>query len=121
MQRDHKGQPMTYWGGNPEGQSAPVDRLVMPPIEPRGVLPLDWVISAGFGTACVTCDGETIWQHVSDADFDTLWTVLDAEHEAMKLPEKDWRIHVIRPLYEGHWQRQSPGEWVLYKKGHGFA
>jgi hypothetical protein len=32
MQRDHKGQPMTYWGGNPDGQSAPCSSPCSPPL-----------------------------------------------------------------------------------------
>lgn len=41
----------------------------------------------------------------------------------------DWRWNaetmqcrgLIGALAEGHWQRQAPGEWVMYEKGQGFA
>jgi len=93
--------------------ATPVDCIVMPPLEPRHVLSLDKVIAVGLGAAFVTRDGETIWN--------TLWTVQQAEDEAAKEPERDWRIHLIGPLAEGHWQRQDAGTWVMYEKGEGFA
>ena len=91
------------------------------PIEPRHILPMDIVIAVGFGAAYVSCDGETVWQEDCRADWTTLWTVQMAEDASVKDPEHDWRIHLVGPLAEGHWQRQSVGEWVMYSKGEGFA
>lgn len=91
------------------------------PLEPRHVLPMSKVIAVGFGAAYVTCDDETVWQEDLQADWDDLWTVAQAEQAAMANPNHDWRIHLIGPLAEGHWQRQSEGQWVMYAKGEGFA
>ena len=101
--------------------AARVEPIVMPPLEPRHVLQMDKVIAVGFGAAFVTCDGETIWQEDIRAEWDTLWNVKNAEDAALKDPDRDWRIHIIGPLAEGHWQRQAVGEWVMYEKGDGFA
>lgn len=91
------------------------------PLEPRHVLPLSKVIAVGFGVACVSCNGETIWQESIHAEWADLWTVQTAEELASKDPEQDWRIHLVGPLSEGHWQRQGVGEWVMYRRGEGFA
>jgi hypothetical protein len=91
------------------------------PIEPRHILPMDKVIAVGFGAAYVSCDGETIWHQSGDIDFAKLWPVQRAEDTAASNPYHDWRIHLVGPLAEGHWQRQGVGEWVMYAKGDGFA
>jgi len=101
--------------------ATPVDCIVMPQLEPRHVLSLDKVIAVGFGAAFVTRDGETIWQEDIRAEWNILWTVQQAEDEAAKEPERDWRIHLIGALAEGHWQRQDVATWVMYEKGEGFA
>jgi len=48
-------------------------------------------------------------------------TVQQAEVLAAQDPNHDWRIHLIAPLSECHYQRQGKELWVLYKKGQGFA
>lgn len=101
--------------------STPVEPIVMLPVEPRHVLPMEKVIAVGFGAAFVTCDGVTVWEENVHAEWDTLWSVQTAEDTAAKDPNHDWRIHLIGALAEGHWQRQSAGEWVMYAKGDGFA
>lgn len=95
--------------------------ILMEPLEPRRTLSMEKVICVGFGAAYVSCDGETVWQEHPEAEWDSLWTVQRAEHEAMNRPNADWRIHIIGPLHEGHWQRQGVGEWVMYEIGDGFA
>lgn len=35
--------------------------------------------------------------------------------------DHDWRIHLVAPLSERHYQRQGEKMWVLYEKGQGFA
>jgi hypothetical protein len=91
------------------------------PIEPRHILPMDKVIAVGFGAAYVSCDEETIWQEDARKKFSDCWPVSRAEQEAAARPDHDWRIHLVGPLSEGHWQRQGVGEWVMYAKGEGFA
>jgi len=92
----------------------------MPPIEAGRCLPMAKHIAVGFGAAYVTRDGVTVWQEPR-GEINDCWTVQRAEEEAMKDPDHDWRIHLVAALYEGHFQRQSPGEWVLYQRGEGFA
>ncbi len=33
----------------------------------------------------------------------------------------DWRISFETPLWDGEYQRHGPGQWVLVRKGPGFA
>lgn len=40
---------------------------------------------------------------------------------AKRDPDRDWRIHLVAPLSERHYQRQGEGRWILYEKGEGFA
>jgi len=95
--------------------------VVQEPIEPRSILPMSKVIAVGFGAAYVSRDGETFWQEDCRAEFESLWTVQRAEDTAANDPDHDWRIHLVGPLSEGHWQRQASGEWVMYAIGDGFA
>ena len=84
-------------------------------------LPMDAVIAVGFGYAAVTKNGEIIFMEVPEADEPDIWTCQDAEDAALQDPDNDWRIHLVGPLSERHYQRQGPGLWVLYEKGEGFA
>jgi hypothetical protein len=85
-------------------------------------LPLDSLIAVGFGYATVTKNGEEVYNEMDVMhDEDKLWTVQDAESIALKDTDNDWRIHLEAPMSERHYQRQSDGLWVLYKKGQGFA
>lgn len=91
------------------------------PIEPRQTLSLQKIIAVGFGCAAVSRDGETVWQEYAGMEYSDCWSVARAEQEATADPCHDWRIHIVGPLHEGHWQRQAVGEWVLYAVGDGFA
>ena len=88
-------------------------------------LPMDAMIAVGFGDANLTRDGEVVWDERSVAHiatgWDDFWTVERAEQEAAKDPDHDWRIHLVAPLSERHYQRQGEKHWVLYEKGIGFA
>jgi len=86
-------------------------------------LPLKSLIAVGFGYASVTKNGEEVYNEmdVEAKGWDDFWTAQDAENEALKDPDNDWRIHLVAPLSERHYQRQGDGLWVLYKKGIGFA
>ena len=82
------------------------------------VLPMDKLIAVGFGIATVTKDEEVIYDENSGCE---LWTALEAEDFAKEEPDHDWRIHLVAPLSERHYQRQGDNQWVLYEKGQGFA
>jgi hypothetical protein len=85
-------------------------------------LPLKSLIAVGFGGAYVTKNNEVVYdEQDSERNDKPLWRAQDAENEALKEPDNDWRIHLIAPLSERHYQRQDDGLWVLYKKGEGFA
>lgn len=85
------------------------------------VLPMDAIIAVGFGMAQLTCNGDVIYDEHDCNDEDEIITVADAESMAAKTPVADWRIHLVAPLSERHYQRQGDQHWVLYKKGTGFA
>ncbi|WP_025899087.1 hypothetical protein [Sneathiella glossodoripedis] len=86
------------------------------------ILPLDkgGVIAVGFGSATLTKNNQTVYceTEVTEENF---MTFQEAEEIASNEPENDWRIHLIAPLSERHYQRQGEGHWVLYEKGMGFA
>lgn len=90
-----------------------------------GILPLEALIAVGFGYAAVTKNHKEVYNEndvPDDAPLpDSFWTVQRAEDEALKDPDNDWRIHLVAPLSERHYQRQGNGHWVLYQKGEGFA
>jgi len=104
---------------------------IMPPIEDghggclncgyqHDILPMDQIIAVGFGYAAVTKNDKEI--HVESNDYEEKdWTAQDAELLAEKEPNNDWRIHLVAPLSERHYQRQGNNNWVLYEKGIGFA
>ena len=83
----------------------------------HSTLPMDSTIAVGFGYAGVTKNGKEIYNE----NGDELWTVQDAENEALKDEDNDYRIHLVAPLSERHYQRQGKNNWVLYEKGMGFA
>lgn len=86
------------------------------------VLPMDAIIAVGFGCANVTKNDAIVYDEIEcGGDPDKFWTCEQAEQEARKDPDNDWRIHLIAPLSERHYQRQGENNWVLYKRGEGFA
>lgn len=84
------------------------------------ILPMDAVIAVGFGSAELEKDGDIVWME-SGQEFEDCMTVEQAEEMAAADPNHDWRIHLIAPLSERHYQRQGERHWVLYEKGNGFA
>ena len=84
------------------------------------VLPMNAIIAVGLGYAAVTKNGKEVYNE-NEVTEEEIWTVQDAENEALKDPDNDWRIHLVAPLSERHYQRQGNGYWVLYKKSTGFA
>lgn len=89
---------------------------------PYSELPMTTMIAVGLGDASVTLSGHKVYsEHEANLKGDKTWTVADAEAEALKQPDQDWRIHLIGPLSERHYQRQGEKKWVLYEEGIGFA
>lgn len=82
-------------------------------------LPMCYEISVGFGVAIVTKDNETIYDE--NMCKDQTWTVRDAEIEAAKDPDHDYRIILYGPLRERVFQRQGDEKWVLVLENDGFA
>lgn len=85
------------------------------------IAPEEMLIAVGFGIATVTKNGKEIYNENSIENESDLWTLKEAEEEALKDEDNDWRIHLIAPLSERHYQRQGKNKWVLYEKGQGFA
>lgn len=85
------------------------------------IAPKEMLIAVGFGEATVTKNGEEIYNEMLIMNEEELWTLEDAEKEALKDEDNDWRIHLVAPLSERHYQRQGKDNWVLYEKGQGFA
>ena len=88
---------------------------------PTELFPADGWIAVGFGSANVTCDGKEVYSESQDMDEDNIWTGADAESAALADPDHDWRISKYAPLYEAEYQRHGPGQWVLIRRGEGFA
>lgn len=84
------------------------------------VLPMESIIAVGFGWASLTKNDETLYSE-DPQEEDKIITVAQAEEMAAKDPDHDWRIHLVAPLSERHYQRQGEKHWVLYEKGKGFA
>lgn len=88
------------------------------------IAPMDMLIAVGFGDAKVTKDNETIYTEPTEYDpehEDGFWCTQEAENEALKDPDHDWRIVLYAPLYGRTFQRQAPEEWVLVEENKGFA
>lgn len=85
------------------------------------IAPEDMLIAVGFGVATVSKNGKEIYNEMQVKDEKKLWTLKEAEQEALKDEDNDWRIHLVAPLSERHYQRQGINHWVLYEKGQGFA
>jgi len=91
----------------------------------HAVLPMDSIIAVGFGCAQVTKSGAVVYDENEverlPEERRVYWQAKDAELLARNEPDKDWRIHLVAPLSERHYQRQGENHWVLYEKGEGFA
>lgn len=83
------------------------------------ILSMAAILAVGFGSVNVTRNGKQVYSEPRDES--KFWTAQNAENEAAKDPENDWRIHFYAPMYEAHYQRQGIRHWVLYEKGEGFA
>lgn len=98
---------------------------------PTKTFPLEATIAVGFGFACVTKDGKEVYSEPVvyinengddiEAPEEAYWTGADAEKAALADPDHDWRILKYAPLYEAEYQRHAEGQWVLIRRGEGFA
>ena len=70
------------------------------------IAPKNMIIAVGFGIAQVTKNNKVIYDEDSIENEEDLWTLEDAEKEALKDEDNDWRIHLVAPLSERHYQRQ---------------
>lgn len=85
-------------------------------------LSMDEEISVGFGFANVTKDGEIIYDEAeAELSGGKIWTVQDAENEAAKDQNHDWRINLIGGMRGRVFQRHDVGKWVLVKENYGIA
>ncbi len=89
----------------------------------HAVLPMEEEIKVGFGRAYLAKNNEFIYIHdeMTASGNCLCMTVARAEELAEADPKNDWRIHLIAPLSDCHYQRQGRQNWVLYEKGAGFA
>ena len=85
------------------------------------IAPMGMLIAVGFGYAKVTKDFKTVYNEMDHENPEEYWTTQDAENEALKDPDHDWRIVLYAPLYGRIFQRQGDGEWVLIGENEGFA
>lgn len=98
---------------------------------PTLTFPPEATIAVGFGSACVTKDGKEVYSeptiYINDKGDDieapegAYWTGADAEKAAAADPDHDWRILKYAPLYEAEYQRHAEGQWVMIRRGEGFA
>ncbi|WP_435549645.1 hypothetical protein [Desulfobacterium sp. N47] len=84
-------------------------------------LPIEEIIAVGFGNALLTKNNECIYSEMEARSCSEYMTVAQAEELAATDPKHDWRIHLLAPFSERHYQRQGQRHWVLYEKGEGFA
>ncbi|MGB5156870.1 hypothetical protein [Desulfobacterium sp. N47] len=84
-------------------------------------LPMDEIIAVGFGNALLTRNGNCIYSEIDAQSCGDYMSVAQAEEMAAADPDQDWRIHLLAPFSEQHYQRQGECHWVLYEKCEGFA
>ena len=89
----------------------------------KTILTMEEVIAVGFGLALLTKNNESVYMYdeMKAPAYVNCITVDQAEEMAAADPQYDWRIHLIAPLSETHYQRQGKQRWILYEKGEGFA
>lgn len=94
--------------------------LTCPPVE--SVASMEMVIAVGFGCAIVTKDEEIVYdERLAECAGNRFWRTLDAEHEASKDPDHDWRIVMDAPLRGRTYQRHGEDHWVCVASNQGFA
>ena len=81
-------------------------------------LPLDTLLTAGFGEVFVTRNGKRVYK---DGQSTEQWTLNDAEKIAAKQPKSKWEITLNSPFNFQRYRRKSPAKWVLVSVNTGFA
>lgn len=90
-------------------------------------LSLEAPLAVGFGDCIVTKNGEQVYSEMEfnyahredeEAEYPTLAAM---EEKAAADPDCDWRLWFNGPLSEAEYQRQGDAQWVLIRKGMGFA
>lgn len=74
---------------------------------------MDMIIAVGFGIAYVSKNGQIIYDEKLVENGRDFWTTQDAENEARKDPDNDWRIVLSDSLIIREYQRQGDNNWVL--------
>lgn len=85
------------------------------------ILPMDTRIIAGFGSAEITKDGETVYHEEPNTEWENAPTILKFELMARKDSHHDWRFNLDLPLRSAVYQRHGKNKWCLIEKGLGFA
>ena len=85
------------------------------------VLPIKSKVIAGFGSATITKDGETVYYEKPNLEWEKAPTLLKFEKMARKDPDHDWRYNLDLPLRSAVYQRHGENKWCLIEKGLGFA
>lgn len=84
-------------------------------------LEMDTVMYNGFGGYTLRKNGE----YFESADVNLEWyknpTAQDFEKLARKDKKAKWEIEMNLPLRDATWERKGRNNWILTKKGNGFA
>ncbi len=86
---------------------------------------LKFKIVQGFGGAYIQKNGKSFYNPETWDGTNEGWkkqkTLMWVENRARKSPRADWRLIIFEPLYDAVYQRQGKSNWVMIKKGMGFA
>ena len=82
-------------------------------------------LTQSFGGECIHKNGNLFYLPPPLNNFQEDWenakTLMWIENQAQKAPDNDWRLLIDMPLYTAEYQRQGKNNWVMIKKGMGFA
>ena len=88
-------------------------------------LPMNYKIIQGFGGAYITKNGKLYYMPDDWDGTKEGWkkakTLMYIELRARKEPKANWRLVNLMALHDEVYQRQGKNNWVLIKKGMGFA
>lgn len=84
-------------------------------------LPMNTRLYNGFGGWMISIDGKHFFEESVDTEFEKSKTLMFVELAARKKPNRDYRAILNLPLRSAEYQRQGKNNWVLVRKGLGFA
>lgn len=84
-------------------------------------LDLGAILMVGFGECSVTKDGECVYSENQLKRGQDGPPLRKFEKVAADDPDHDYQVHFYGPMSETHYQRHGDGQWVLVKRGEGFA